>query len=72
MSGESRPRRASDEGVRARERLQVARVEESHASDRYHAAGSGSEEMKAGIELLEANEQTAAREAWVKWLERDY
>jgi hypothetical protein len=55
------------------ERFQAAREERDRRAGLYEAAsGSPSRELTAFTELQAAEEQLAAREAWLKWTERDY
>jgi hypothetical protein len=55
------------------ERFQAARAERDRRAGLYEAAsGSPSRELSALTELQAAEEQLAAREAWLKWTERDY
>jgi hypothetical protein len=55
------------------ERFPAAREERDRRAGLYEAAsGSPSSELTAFTELQAAEEQLAAREAWLKWTERDY
>jgi hypothetical protein len=55
------------------ERFQAAREERDRRAGLYEAAsGSPSSELSAFTELQAAEEQLAAREAWLKWTETDY
>ena len=54
------------------ERLQTARQERDRRAEQYDAASGSSEELPAFTELRAAQEQFAAREAWLKWTEREY
>ena len=40
--------------------------------ERDAVSDSGARELEASVELEAAQEQVAAREAWVRWVERDY
>jgi hypothetical protein len=54
-------------------RFRAAREERDRRAGLYEAAsGSPSSELTAFTELRAAEEQLAAREAWLKWTERDY
>lgn len=54
------------------ERFEAAREERDRRSEDYQAATGSATELPAFVELQAAEEHFAAREAWVKWLERDY
>ena len=55
------------------ERFQAAREERDRRAGLYEAvSGSPGSELSAFTELQAAEEQLAAREAWLKWTERDY
>jgi hypothetical protein len=54
------------------ERFEAAREERDRRSDQYDAAAGSTSELPAFTELKAAEEQFAAREAWLKWVERDY
>jgi hypothetical protein len=57
----------------ALERFKAAREERDRRAGLYEAASSSrSGELPAFTELQAAEEQLAAREAWLKWTERDY
>jgi hypothetical protein len=56
----------------AMERLEGAREEEQRHIDLRDAALGSPDELPARAQLQAAEEQTAAREAWVLWTERDY
>ncbi len=57
---------------RATGRLEAALGEQDRLTQRYDAARGTSREMTAYADLREAGEQVAARDAWVKWLDRAY
>ena len=61
----------SDTQVKATDRLNTALDEQSRLTGRYEAAAGTGSEMSAYSQLREANEQVAAREAWVKWVDKD-
>jgi hypothetical protein len=65
-------REHNDSRAHAVEQLQSAREQRAGRSERYEAAVGSSEELPAFTALLAADEQFAAREAWVKWIDRDY
>ena len=53
-------------------RFEAAREERDRRSTTHDDAASGSaEELRAFTELKVAEDQFAAREAWLKWTERD-
>ena len=54
------------------ERLDNARRQRADCSDEYESARGSVQELTAFTELQAAEDQFAAREAWVKWIERDY
>jgi hypothetical protein len=54
------------------ERFQAAREERDRQAGRYEAATGSSSELPAFTELQAAEDQLAAREAWLEWVERDY
>jgi uncharacterized protein YqfB (UPF0267 family) len=53
-------------------RFQSAREERDRRASQFDAASGSSKELPAFTELQAAEEQLAAREAWLKWIERDY
>jgi hypothetical protein len=52
--------------------LDAAHTEQRHRTEVHDAARETPSEWAAATELSDANEQVAAREAWVKWIERGY
>jgi hypothetical protein len=64
--------RDSEEQGGGAARLDDARGEQVRSAERYEAAKGTTGEMQADVYLREAGERVAAREAWVKWVERDY
>ena len=54
------------------ERLDEARGEQRRRLEQHDAARGSSDELAAQANLHAADDQLAAREAWVKWTERDY
>jgi hypothetical protein len=53
------------------ERFEAAREERDHCARRYDAASASAEELPAFVELQAAEQQLAAREAWLEWIETD-
>jgi hypothetical protein len=53
----------------AMRRLTTVMVEQDRLSDRYDAAMGTSSELAAYIRLRGADEQVAAREAWLNWVD---
>ncbi len=66
------PREGTEAHTSALRRLDAARVEQRDRSEAHEAARDSAGEPAAADELSEANEQVAAREAWVGWIERGY
>lgn len=62
----------SEARVDAVERLETAREEQAQRADQLDAASGSGEELPARARLHAAEDQSAAREAWVRWTERDY
>lgn len=62
----------NDSRAHAVERLRVAHEQRTRRSEQYEAATGSSEELPAFTELKAAEEQFAAREAWLTWLDREY
>jgi hypothetical protein len=60
----------SDSG--AIERFQAARKERDQRAVQYGAASGSPRELPAFTKLQAAEEQLAARQAWLKWIEPDY
>jgi hypothetical protein len=61
-----------DSHAGAVERFQAARVERDRRARRYDAASGSVEELPAFTRLQAAEDTLAAREAWLKWVEREY
>lgn len=63
-----------DERSRAQavQRLEGAREQRARRTEQYEAAAGSLRELSAFTELRAADEQFAAREAWLKWLDRGY
>ena len=54
------------------ERFEAAREERDRRAGQYNAASGSPDELPAFVELQAAEEQLAAREAWLEWTERDF
>ena len=67
-----RPVRGGDVHARAIERLDVAVDDLEHASEESAAAQGRFEKRTVAVALAAANEQVAAREAWVKYIEQGH
>ncbi len=67
-----RPVRGGEVHARAIERLDVAVDDRERSNEESDAAPGGSDERTAAVALAAANEQVAAREAWVKYIEHGY
>jgi hypothetical protein len=67
-----RPTTGGDVHARAIERLDVAVDARERLSEQSEAAQGGPDERTAAVALAAANEQVAAREAWVKYIEHGY
>ena len=67
-----RPVRGGEVHARAIERLDVAVDDLAHSSVESDAALGGPDKRTAAVALAAANEQVAAREAWVKYIEHDH
>jgi hypothetical protein len=57
----------SESHSRAVERFEAAREERDRRAGQYEAASGSPEELPAFTELRAAEDQLAAREAWLKW-----
>ncbi len=62
----------SNTRIDAKERLKEASEELERRVEQHDAASGSSSEVPALAERQAAEEQFAAREAWVQWTERDY
>ena len=72
MSGDH-PHGAGETHARALERVDVASTERSRLRGEHERAKGTSGEMQADMSLRVANEEVAARERWLQWVEeRDY
>ena len=54
------------------ERVELARQERDRRAGEYRAASGSPDELPAFVELHAAEEELAARGAWLKWTERDF
>jgi hypothetical protein len=54
------------------ERFEAAREERNRRAGDYRAASGSPDELPTFVELKAAEEQLAAREAWLKWTESDF
>jgi hypothetical protein len=66
------PREGSEAHQSALQRLDVARRERRRRRHAYEGAKGEPARKSAAAGLSAANEQLAAREAWVLWVERGY
>jgi hypothetical protein len=62
----------SESQVHAAERLASARDERDRRAEQHESARGSSTELPAFTELQAAEEQFAAREAWLRWSEAEY
>jgi hypothetical protein len=67
-----RPVKGDDVHARAIERLDAAVDDLEHSSEESHAAQGGPDERTAAVALAAANEQVAAREAWLNYIEHGH
>ena len=73
MASRNLARGGSQEHESAEARLEEARERREAVEDRRDSANASADgEFETSVELQAAEEQVAAREAWVKWVERDY
>jgi len=72
MTLQRRPVSGGDVHARAIERLDLAVDDRERSSKESKAAQGGPNEPTAAVALAAANEQVAAREAWVKYIEHGY
>ena len=54
------------------QRFEAAREERDRRAGEYRAASGSPEDLHTFVELKAAEEQLAAREAWLKWTESDF
>ena len=66
------PREGTEAHESAVRRLDAAKTDQRRKSEAHDATQDPAEEREAATDLAEANEELAAREAWVKWIERGY
>jgi len=72
MTGDN-PYDGSDTRSRALERVNAASTERSRLRGEHQRAKGTPSEMRADMSLRAANEEVAARERWLQWVEeRDY
>jgi len=74
MKGPREQPRDTHEGTehdRAERRLGSALAEQHRSSDRYDAAVGSSDRLLAAVALHAADEEVAARAAWLRWAEQD-
>jgi hypothetical protein len=65
--------RTGTEGHRdAVRRLEEAKADQHHTSERHDAATGTADERRTADDLAASGERVAAREAWVSWVERGY
>jgi hypothetical protein len=63
--------RLGEEHDRAEQRLAAALDEQHRSSDRYDAAVGGSARLLAAVGLYAADQEVAARDAWLRWVDDD-
>ena len=56
---------------RAERRLSAALADQHRSRDRYDAAAGGSARLLAAVGLHAADQEVAAREAWLRWVDDD-
>jgi hypothetical protein len=56
---------------RAEQRLGAALAEQRHSSDLYDAAAGRAARLHAAIGLHAADQEVAARDAWLRWVSDD-
>jgi hypothetical protein len=69
MTSTDRPNGPQDEHVRAVARLDAASLERDRLHGEQQAAGDEGAKLEAKSSLYAANEQVAARERWLQWVE---
>jgi hypothetical protein len=62
---------AGEEHDRAERRLSAALAEQHRSSDRYEAAVGRSAHLLAAVALHAADQEVAARDAWLRWVDDD-
>jgi hypothetical protein len=68
---EERMSTLSQEHDCAEQRLLAALAEQRRSSERYDAAVGGSARLLAAVGLHAADQDVAARDAWLRWVEDD-
>ncbi len=63
--------RTSQEHDRAERLLGSARAEQRRSSDSYDAAVGGFARLHAAVGLHAADQEVAARDAWLRWVDDD-
>jgi hypothetical protein len=63
--------RLGQEHDHAERRLAAALEEQHRSSDRYDAAVGGSARLLAAVGLYAADQEVAARDAWLRWVDDD-
>jgi hypothetical protein len=61
----------SQEHDRAEQRLGAAIIDQRRSRDRYDAATGGSARLVAAVHLHAADQDVAARDAWLRWVDDD-
>ena len=61
----------AEEHDRAKRRLDAALAEQHRSSDRYDAAVGRSAHLLAAVDLHAADQEVAARKAWLRWVDDD-
>jgi hypothetical protein len=69
MASGDRIIRAADERVGAIHRLEAAATEQARLRDRHEAAKGTTREQEASVLVIGADDQVAARERWLEWVE---
>ena len=64
--------RQSDDHSQAVERFEEARHERDRRAEQHEQARGSQADLTTFTELKNAEDQFAAREAWLSWVERDY
>jgi hypothetical protein len=73
MTGDHRNGGAGDAHAQALERVDTAAQERSRLSDECESAKGTARELRADASLRAANDEVAARQRWLQWVEeRDY
>jgi hypothetical protein len=60
-----------DEHDRAQRRLGAALAEQHRSGERYDAAVGGTARLRAAVALHVADQEVAARDAWLRWVDDD-